>query len=987
MKIRKRIAIAISVLLVLVLSVFALADSADATEYTGTTEEVMTLIGNYDKANSAKGKLKALDEAIAYLATVDPESEGISEVHTELDKRILNLATVYLDELGAMTATEDKHTARDGIESFLTLHPFYTEMTEQDDYLASLGEATSLIAEEYLARLKTESDPDARHATTDKVYLLISSYSPTLRNDFGGELLMENFDTARAYLLLADGETSSARLGALIRQIDGFLRDHYVESEPDELEAFENALSGVRLEYASLKADAFLKTHNAAHLKDFNSPIRVDRDFDTKVTGVLTPMGNTSNGVLLSYVGEDSGMDGENKYYTVRFDKEKTHVRTSMDLTSVKDAAVIEFDITTFDRLPDRCIWFEDVGRANGTSWSIMYFSITPEGHIATDAAGSDIIFKNAIIPGQWAHISLTVEHSTGDIKLYLDYELIYETNKCHPTYGYTYSPETLIIGANPTTKGASVSFDNVQVYTGHSPRDIYVYNSLSDEGLFLHYVSEIDNSDLTPKARKEYYDSAKSALSSYYSEGVYLTDNVDINNAVDKLLAFDYDALRVELGDKNLDGYSKLFDKLSSIAPGEKTLSLRKYWLAACDSFLGSTGGIITSGELHSYISEKIAEERYRIDIETMADEFTMHVNAFYSASTVALKKTSCESALSLLEYINLEVLGDKSLYPSFYQALELSYEMENILYETVCIDNSKKLLACVQYVMQCAPEREDWDASYDKLKGYVAQARVIIAGGQYDKYYRELYKVLEDFAPMNEYFYGRLQESHREHIISELARFDESTVFFERYGILVKLDEYISADDVDRDREDIRPLVERVERELVLIKDEEAEYDEILKENTEKFIKLCEGLLGSVDYATIKRIVTEASVYYYTMNVDMASCQDALAVYRVRRNELILKESVAEEFILLAEVIDTERDDALSMILDCYAYVDTVDRDVPGVDGALKLLEEKMAEYDASVEAVNSEIEGTLLASAYLRNISGFGSFITLIVSTMMG
>jgi hypothetical protein len=183
------------------------------------------------------------------------------------------------------------------------------------------------------------------------------------------------------------------------------------------------------------------------------------------------------------------------------------------------------------------------------------------------------------------------------------------------------------------------------------------------------------------------------------------------------------------------------------------------------------------------------------------------------------------------------------------------------------------------------------------------------------------------------------------------------------------------------------MQALIERVDAELLIMQGKEEEYEALLRENTQKFVEVCEGLVGNVDYATMKRIVGEASQYFYTMSVDIASVQDAISIYKVRRDEIKAKEEMAETFALLTECISLNSADVLAEIIECSTYVDKLDRDVEGVDESIMLFETRMAEYDLGVKEANEDIMAYNLAVIYQRNTSGFGSFITLIIENMIG
>jgi hypothetical protein len=271
--------------------------------------------------------------------------------------------------------------------------------------------------------------------------------------------------------------------------------------------------------------------------------------------------------------------------------------------------------------------------------------------------------------------------------------------------------------------------------------------------------------------------------------------------------------------------------------------------------------------------------------------------------------------------------------------------------------------------------------------LVPFVKIADGMITDGGYDAYYNDLDKLLLRFEPMREYFKDRILTDHINYIKSELARYDNSEAYFERYGISIKLREYISDNIADTSLRDLPELIRINEEHIEELLANEEQYDKFLKQNTVLFIEKCEALVGSVDYKTMKEVCESAAFYFFNMDVSDASAQDALAIYDLRTKEILKFEEKARQFMDGVEtlVLSAPTDDRLALILNAYSLLDGVDMGVDGVKDAYTLLCDEMSEYDSSVASYNSELLATREAAVYMRSSKGMESFLTLILEAI--
>ena len=195
----------------------------------------------------------------------------------------------------------------------------------------------------------------------------------------------------------------------------------------------------------------------------------------------------------------------------------------------------------------------------------------------------------------------------------------------------------------------------------------------------------------------------------------------------------------------------------------------------------------------------------------------------------------------------------------------------------------------------------------------------------------------------------------------------------------------EYVRENGIDPETEPFADYLAEVETILAELMANEDEYEAMLEENTGRFIEICKGLVGSIDYATMKSICTEASAYFYTMNVSNALAQDAIQIYTTRRDEVRAAENIANEFVESVLRLTVFEGNPLKLIIECAAYLDDVDITIPGVEAAVDMLTAECEEYDVQYAEINAEIAVTHTAVASVSNTSGMGSFITKILAAL--
>lgn len=982
MKIKHSVIAAIlALLLIAVVAVTGIADST--VEYTGNVAEATSILARFESANNLSNRRKALDMARDYVETVNPEEEGYDTLLETLDRYSLAVANEYLSEANEANSTSYKLDMLNLLADSLKAHPVSETNEGYAAFVAAYESEKIATAEAFLAEATAAEDATAKHAALDGVKAIIDNHAPTtLSADFTARCEAESFATAKLLLANIDVANGNAKNGVAVRLLLNFVGDHYFSEEYEDY-----------AEYAQEFA-AELAAHNAAiaaakeQLNKLNAPDNFTEDkvynidFDEVGFG-LEGDNNQVNGEIVSEIGIEEGMDGDNKYYTVNFDYANRHLRTTAKLTKITFPYVYEMDLTTFDKLPSASINFEDYISENGYTWNPVHLTINAKGNLLKS---DKVLLENAIVPGQWTHLSVAINVDTANIDIYVDYELVYSYSLEDTKNGYSsFTPSMVRIGGTATTAGGSLTIDNFKLYSGVAPIDFDTVDAWTDEARFTYYAERLIDENTIASAKKAYYTELTNTLHLFWDGSAYLTDDAATRAAVDSYLAMDISGVNKQIEIDNLAALEAVYRKLVACEPGEANYTKRNYYLNEIDSITSKTVGAILVNDLYHEITEYTGRIREDLAMERLAVEFTGYVNNFYAAPSVDKKQENFALANELLPALNMALLNDAINYPTFVDALIRSKEMERILIENVCIENSKLLLACISYVLKYETEAE-WDANYTNLAPYVATAREVIEEGNYDVYYNNLGEAIARFEPMNEYFYNRMLEDRNNYVENEVARMLASEVYFEKYGIAMKLKDYFVENNIDTTTGVFAEYLDTINNVLNELMENEEAYEEMLTENTKKFIKVCEGLVGSIDYNKMKEICAEAAVYYYNMNVSNALAQDAIKIYTTRRNEVRMAEELADEFIKASLKLTVfEGDNILPLFVELSDYLDDLDFTVPGVSEAAELLENEMAEYNAKINPTNAEINATVSTVVYVSNTPGVSSLVTKILEAI--
>ena len=976
MKFKRRIT-AIIVLTVLVAALVITAVASES-ESTGTVEVAQAMLGTAVSKTDPSKRADALDELVEYLKTIDGNSEGLDELYLDVDKAELDAAKLLLAEVKNDMTEADKNTALVTVASFLDRHPMPDTTEGYTEFKESLIAKYKELVDYYINQAKTTANAADKHKNLDSLAAFVGKVNYTLTQENETDIADAGLAAAVLYISAVDTSADNVACGKAIRTLESFLNDHAITKTGDTYTEFMTGYTKKKSAFEQKLQDSMNELSNSvsADCFPFSSTHELTFDKDAE-KGIITPENHVINDE--TYAKIEKGMDGDNSYFTLRYPVTGKHVRINADLTSITDYAVVEFDFTTFSSLPSREIWIED-----GTT---MLLKISTAGSLigVNNDQPSDkknqTLAEGIVIKGEWVHISMVINVKMSTLDVYVDYKKVGEALSLKSTSGHFYTPNQLRIGANPNTSaGGEFSIDNFYMYKATAPMNVAAVSEMTEDELFVYCVNRLYDEGLPKRTRYSFYKKAGKLLPTYYdgeNDAYVGTLSSDVKSAVDDYNDFDYSSFSPLLSAEALTFMEKEIDTLTGYSKGESTNSIRNLYLDRCKTLLKEIDAEIdknheASLQRYSVINEHINRVTEELRRESMANEFVSYVNNFFAAIDISTKQEYCDLALERLDTFRLadfNYLVDEELFPAFCKAYEDSKTLEDTLADLECLDRSKLLFSCLTFLKDYPTEKE-WIAEFDYLSIFVTQANSIIESGNYDPYYRNLSGMIEEYEPIRNYFYLTMQKSHIAFFEAELDKFNATEHFFERYAIAESLKTYVNNNDIDYTNERLVALIEENSRNYSLLYEQKDGYVNVIAENTERFIEICDGFLGPVDYVTMKQAYTQALKYFHLMDVSDVRVQNAIAIFKTRREEIDAIEAYANEFIISTARLAGVKYDSLDAIIECSAYLDRLNTGVKGVNEAVAKLNAAMADYNAEIAKSNLEIASTQSAAMALVN-----------------
>ena len=611
---------------------------------------------------------------------------------------------------------------------------------------------------------------------------------------------------------------------------------------------------------------------------------------------------------------------------------------------------------------------------------------------------------KEVITPGEWTKFIFVYDPVNITLTGYIDYEYVdtwsvrYAANPNDPLI------EVRISAAKANT---SINLDNFMIYSGTNYRILDKFDAMGPAEEFEYFVNYMNDETRSPKNRLQAYQRATSLL-----------ESIKLDADLQESLAEFIDMYYATDADKDI------------VAPAkEANLDILREYAWALEDYEGlvNTSNYATVQALVTDIETFIADNSDYIDkssasykeVYTSISRFkslldrcnniTAFVNAlerFDKSYTLAARLKYYEKIVEYyelaglyLEDVRREVMSDPAIL-AFEATLDDKYtdifdyyeNCQQLIDSQKAKENSDRIIDCIEFITgleNYEDTEEFWAANFEFIDKYTTIIRDIVNKGEsaYDASVDGIAEALLKFEVIDSYFYNSLQDKHIALIKEQLDKYTKTNSYIEKLGICTYVNNYIATNGIDENDERLKPELSALllknkayENELEIYRQD---YIVVLEQNTKKFINIVEEMKAYVNYAKLNELYNEALKYYYEMNITEDS-RVAIEVFEKYAAEIEQISADSALFIGYANSVRTARNDALlyKALVNCKAYRDKVSEDIEGVSAAIENYEEKLAEYKATADVINADIEEINTAVTVVRT-NGVASAVMSIIN----
>ena len=613
--------------------------------------------------------------------------------------------------------------------------------------------------------------------------------------------------------------------------------------------------------------------------------------------------------------------------------------------------------------------------------------------------------------PNVWTHFTLTYDDVTRTGKLYVNYEYV-----CDIGYSSIYKFVGLRLGRNIADQ--EIGYDNFAAMNGTQYRIWDKFSSMTSAEQFNYYVNYFINDENPSLSRNAAYNKAKLLYSSVKSDdaceaAVALYNNCNYDEEIKK------PAMK-----ENLGILSGMVDELLAMQINSDTTAAVNGAIDDINTFVSVNGELINKGDTTEggYQSLMIKVNTVKADLVKVENvtAFVSALSKFERATTLASMSKYAEAAQAVYVLAaydvpeNVAFVANDPLVLSF----EASINGEDVLpddeayitlfeyYETVAekiafrslYENAKRIISCMNFVTsmegyEATPEF--WAANAEYISCYVNIARDVIISGNYDTTVEGIDEAVATFRALDVSFYELLQQQHVAFLEEQLAKYVATEIYIDKVGVCSVVAQYLAENDIavyntgmtDEVAAAVADEIAALEAliikynvyndELVAQKDD---YDAVLAQNTQYFVNTVNHMDTVLTYAELKPMFDKATGYYYSIDVDSEEAAAAADKYIAYREQLEAWETNGAIFIGYVDGLAAakalsgfEREDAIyEVLVNCIDYVDLVDESVKGVKNAMTAYETALAEYNAELEIVNSDINESAKITCAVRTRS---------------
>ena len=934
-------------------------------EYTGTVDELSAKVQAAVNATEPGSRYNALLAVNEYLPTVDPASEGYSELAETIDAQAL----ISYKELAAYADTTVKSSLSKAQIALTQAKEIQSLFGVEDSATDSAINTTALdIANRYLAEID-----DTEVASTARNQSDINRLNAFLKLELcdtasdGYKALVADFEARKALQTAARDAARQAMYDV------GKLTDHSLETliNTDFASGFSWSTSN------QMRGNVFVAKN-----------------------GYLSVDMLQSNGGYVQHSFNEKGRDG----LVIDFDYTNFGQPAALHLEGGGHIGFFEEGVDT-SKYPfsEGDYTYGDDGKTPKAYAS--YMKISAEGHLLSgNTDGSKVILENAVVNGEWTHITVIFEPETFTFNIYCEYEFIasYDARCNRGGFLLTYNPSAVRVA--PTSVG-NLAIDNLQVYQGTALRELGVLEKLTTHERFVYYANYYLNENtadvagrylsLTEVEKKwDNYVDAEGNFIEVVDDGMDPDDlaalNASLEAAINAVKDYDKDAFIVKVGKANTAALAELATSIKNVQRSctETSINARGVIVEKIETLIAGASNIFELGETYT--------EAYDTYV-TCRNQYVMDKNII-SFNDKMYRYSMVETANSLEKYHTLakEIFENADMpidpelaklegFEEFAKYYDLYVNATKRIDDVKKENNAKTIIGCYRLISGFS--EDEWEANYDYINPYVVMIRGIVNEKFYNFDYVGVAEVVEEFAYMDAFFYGLLQEVHIAELSSRLDFVFENDAYVEKMGTLSYIERYLASNDIDRTNPEIARLIVNFETAKDELEFREQDYNTVLKQNASYFVSLVEKMRISDDFNEKKALYDQAIGFYFALDASGDDVKDAILIFDEHTIWFERGEAASVDFIEMVGVLEaaTTEDEKYAALVQCYMYSLDAVPSYDGVSAAMQIYTAAYNEYNGYVTAANEVIDSTGNTVAAVRANCGVKPIIAVIIKKL--
>lgn len=1005
MKNAKKIGIALALVVLLgVIAIFT-AIAADSV-YTGSLYWLEIHVERFEKiaASDRENREAAILEIDEYLATtpVDPTLEGYADLALVVKNAKIAFTKEYLADIDATNNSAEKASALKNAKKWFELTPYTLEDMEGEEYKNISGKISSIAVPVAQAMLNAIDEDNLADFTVGYDYKVFSSFMQTTEFD-------EESDEYKA--LMSECDRLRAKYEAAVEE----LRMSIISNAPLDQYGY-----GIGYSTGFEAGQPVPSASNTSALNSLGQSVPTQLVTETEII--------------------DEQLNLTNNYRTMRFAGVTASTYFNVSYSGAGRGMVFEFDITTMSELPNKGILLQTRPSQGTNTWfQISSTGVMTYRNTTSETAGTFVGNDKIIVPGAWTHISFIFDPANpNEGELYIDYCRAVDKNGDpvkvkFDSKNWGFIPAQIRIGNTASSKG-EFSIDNLRFTVGTAHRDErYLDNLPSDSARFLYFADYLNNEKNAVPGRIVAYTkmtdlmgdfalkddaASKEAKRDIYKVLDKFSDNAEIKNAVELYNNSNIDTIRANYEANNLSKLTDIVDELRAIVvdPSSESLNDRNAKITEANVFIENNLAFIPACEEFDNLQLYLAEAMEQHALDTNVSKFIAAMTAFDQTESYALLEIKYQEAAELYEAIgakNAESLINATGYADFLKYYHIYENAAIEIGNALGMKHSKDIVNAVNYLLARYPDEKNWKLTYiedvnnpgdlngdgavstedvalaeqnnkdfEFIDNYLTIIRKMVYG-EYDKNYIGVDGAVQRFEILNAHYYDILQKGHAEFFKEQLDNLAATQSYIAKEGIIAYLKRYKENNDVDVSHPAIAPLQVRMDAYEGELEHQVDSYADLLRQNTSYFVNMVKMFDTALTYVEKKELFDEATLYYYEMNATSNEVDVAGAIIRYSQMaaELEVVENASEEFIRNVELLPASEttDDYYRYLVGAMLQYENIDESIDGVAKAKAAYLAAYNEYNAEVDAINSEIAETGAALGSLRANCGLSAIIS--------